>query len=206
MPDNPGTGIWIGKAPGGGSTPGRGIAIFTSANNANGVVLLGSGNDVFTTIYQDAHLEISTHPGREVRVTASTGWSGSARGTRTSGLFYAKRVRTDSLRVGSTMYDNMDSLVTIGSDTNKAGVHIHGGIRLEGGATDGNGQIAGIATAGAGDSVQVTISGALPTDVVVVSYIQGAGAAMPYTQVWVANTLTVFATNGQKIAYIRIRK
>jgi hypothetical protein len=72
-----------------------------------------------------------------------------------------------------------------------------------------NGQtFAAIVTAGAGDSVQVTVTGVLPTDAITVSYIGGTTAptAIPWSNVFAANTLTIYGTSGRKLSYIRIRK
>lgn len=68
--------------------------------------------------------------------------------------------------------------------------------------------LAAIVTVGAGDSVTVTITGVLPTDAISVSYIGGTTAPtkIPWSNVYAANTLTLYGDATRKISYIRIRK
>lgn len=77
------------------------------------------------------------------------------------------------------------------------------------GVLNPNGQtLAAQVTADAGDSITVTVTGVLPTDVIAVSYIGGTTAPTihPWSNVFAANTLTIYGDNGRKLSYIRIRK
>ncbi len=69
-------------------------------------------------------------------------------------------------------------------------------------------RIAGVAVAGAGDSVRVTVSGVLPGDVINVSYSGGTTVPVkaPWYNVYAAGILTLYGDSGRPISYIRIRK
>jgi hypothetical protein len=78
------------------------------------------------------------------------------------------------------------------------------------GTLEGNSQMRGTTTIGAGDSVQVSVPGATPTDVVMATYNVGktalaAGDTILSCKIWSVGTLTIFGVQNRKVSWIRIR-
>ena len=74
----------------------------------------------------------------------------------------------------------------------------------------GSAKLRNIATIGTGDSVQVALSDAMPTDVFVVSYVgkyttSGDGETAPSAAVIRSGYVTLYGVNGRNVNYIRIK-
>lgn len=69
----------------------------------------------------------------------------------------------------------------------------------------------GTAAISTGDSVQVTVTGILPTDVVIVTahnnaqYKTATNQIITSSAVWATNTLTIFAASSKKVTYYVLR-
>jgi hypothetical protein len=155
----------------------------------------------------------STSPSGIVFVTGAlnfiAGSPSSSAATLNASVFSVSR------KLGAGVVSPVNSLETSGNiqmpkdSTADLGIVRASSIIDSAGALNPSGSgIAAQVTSGAGDSVTVTVTGVLPTDVITVSYIGGTTAPTihPWSNVFAANTLTLYGDNGRKLAYIRIRK